>query len=200
MITEMDKIKMIITEGAKKGMALSKFIDLQINDFKQSDTYNEMIEGSKYFKNEGDIENKKRTYINLDGVEEVAPHAKNYILKHPILYKMINQKAGYLLRKKPTIKQVIGKNEKEDEDYKEINGKWLNEEPYGVVHRVASTGIVRGAASFCLDWAYAQTLNLRMDTYSDNIPMQKLLEKCGFQYCGSFERLGMDKWMAYQKI
>ena len=81
---------------------------------------NEMIEGSKYFKNEGDIENKKRTYINLDGVEEVAPHAKNYILKHPILYKMINQKAGYLLRKKPTIKQVIGKNEKEDEDYKEI--------------------------------------------------------------------------------
>ena len=30
--------------------------------------------------------------------------------------------------------------------------------------------------------------------------MQKLLEKCGFQYCGSFERLGMDKWMAYQKI
>ena len=58
----------------------------------------------------------------------------------------------------------------EDEDYKEINGKWLNEEPYGVVHRVASTGIVRGAASFCLDWAYAQTQNLRMDTYSDNIP------------------------------
>ena len=46
----------------------------------------------------------------------------------------------------------------------------------------------------------AQTQNLRMDTYSDNIPMQKLLEKCGFQYCGSFERLGMDKWMAYQKI
>ena len=120
MITEMDKIKMIITEGAKKGMELSKFIDLQINDFKQSDTYKEMLEGSKYFKNEGDIKNKKRTYINKDGAEEIAPHAKNYILKHPILYKMINQKAGYLLRKKPNIKQVIAKDEKEDEDYKEI--------------------------------------------------------------------------------
>jgi len=111
---------MIITEGAKKGMELSKFIDLQINDFKQSDTYKEMLEGSKYFKNEGDIKDKKRTYINKDGVEEIAPHAKNYILKHPILYKMINQKAGYLLRKKPNIKQVIAKDEKEDEDYKEI--------------------------------------------------------------------------------
>ncbi len=120
MITEMDKIKMIIAEGAKKGMELSKFIDLQINDFKQSNTYKEMIEGSKYFKNEGDIEKKQRTYINKDGIEEIAPHSKNYILKHPILYKMINQKAGYLLRKKPTIKQVIAKDEKEDEEYKEI--------------------------------------------------------------------------------
>ena len=120
MISEMDRIKMIIAEGAKKGMELSKFIDLQINYFKQSDAYQEMLQGGKYFKNEGDIENKKITFINEDGVEEVAPHAKNYKLKHPIIYKMINQKAGYLLRKKPTIKQVVGKNEKEDENYKKI--------------------------------------------------------------------------------
>ena len=110
MISEMDRIKMIIAEGAKKGMELSKFIDLQINYFKQSDAYQEMLQGGKYFKNEGDIENKKITFINEDGVEEVAPHAKNYKLKHPIIYKMINQKAGYLLRKKPTIKKVVGKN------------------------------------------------------------------------------------------
>ena len=44
----MDRIKMIIAEGAKKGLVLSKFIDLQIDDFKQSDTFKEMVEGSKY--------------------------------------------------------------------------------------------------------------------------------------------------------
>lgn len=120
MITEMDKVKMIIAEGAKKGLKLSKFIDLQISEFKQSKAYNEMLEGSKYFRNEGEIEKKQRTFINQDGVEEVAPHSKNYILKHPILYKMINQKAGYLLRKKPTIKQVIEKGENEDPDYKKV--------------------------------------------------------------------------------
>ena len=120
MITEMDKVKMIISEGAKKGMVLSKFINLQINDFKESKSYKEMLIGSKYFKNEGDIVDRKRYFINENGVEEVAPHAKLYNLQHPILYKMINQKAGYLLRKKPTIKQVIAKNEKEDENYKEI--------------------------------------------------------------------------------
>ena len=52
MITEMDRIKMIIAEGAKKGLELLKFIDLQIDDFKQSDTFKEMVEGSKYYKNQ----------------------------------------------------------------------------------------------------------------------------------------------------
>ena len=116
----MDRIKMILSEGAKKGLVLSKFIDTQINEFKESDVFQEMIDGSRYFKNDGDIKDKYRFFINEKGQEEAAPHLKNYQLKHPIIYKMINQKAGYLLRKKPTIKQVIGKDEKEDPDYKEI--------------------------------------------------------------------------------
>lgn len=74
MITEMDRVKMIIAEGAKKGLALSKFIDTQINEFKQSDSFKEMIEGSKYFKNDGDIKKKKRIFINEKGQEEEAPH------------------------------------------------------------------------------------------------------------------------------
>ena len=78
MITEMDRIKMIIAEGAKKGLVLSKFIDLQIDDFKQSDTFKEMVEGSKYYKNQGDIEDKQRIIIAENGEEQVAPHAKNY--------------------------------------------------------------------------------------------------------------------------
>ena len=65
MITEMDRIKMIIAEGAKKGLVLSKFIDLQIDDFKQSDTFKEMVEGSKYYKNQGDIEDKQRIIIAM---------------------------------------------------------------------------------------------------------------------------------------
>lgn len=119
MITEMEKIDFILKEGAKKGMPLSKFINLEIKEFKDSDTYKEMIKGSKYYKNEGEIKSKKRTFINENGQEEVAPHAKNYQLGHPILYKMINQKAGYLMRKKPTIKQILEKGQNEDADYKE---------------------------------------------------------------------------------
>lgn len=63
-ITEMERIDFILKEGAKKGMALSKFINTQINEFKNSKQYKEMIIGSKYYKNEGDIEKKERTYID----------------------------------------------------------------------------------------------------------------------------------------
>ena len=105
----------------------------------------------------------------------------------------------YLCIEKEQIACVFYYAVEEDDDYRWINGKWLNEEPYAVVHRVASTGIVKGAASYCLDWAYSQIPNIRMDTYADNIPMQRLLEKCGFQYCGSFERVGLDKWVAYHR-
>lgn len=117
MITEMEKIEFILKEGAKNGMSLSKFIKKQIDEFKNSDKYNEMIVADKYYCNNGDIEKKERIYIDEDGLEKVSPHAKNYKMKHPILYKMINQKAGYLLRKKPTIKQVLDKEEEQDEQY-----------------------------------------------------------------------------------
>ena len=146
MITEMDRIKMIIAEGAKKGLVLSKFIDLQIDDFKQSDTFKEMVEGSKYYKNQGDIEDKQRIIIAENGAEQVAPHAKNYKLKHPIIYKMINQKAGYLLRKKPTIKQVLAKNEKEDEEYKDLLKDLFNNKMHKRLKYTLIEAVKRGIA------------------------------------------------------
>lgn len=127
MITEMEKIDFILKEGAKNGMPLTEFIKAQIDEFKQSEQYKEMLIGGRYYKNDGDIKEKQRTYIDeYDGTERVSPHAKNYQLKHPIIYKMINQKAGYLVREKPTIKQIIDKNQKENEEYKKVMKKIFN--------------------------------------------------------------------------
>ena len=126
-ITEMERVDFILKEGAKKGMSLSKFINTQINEFKNSKQYKEMITGSKYYKNEGDIDKKERTYIDENGLERISPYAKNYKLQHPTLHKMINQKAGYLMRKKPTIKQKLIKNKQEDLEYKEILDDIVND-------------------------------------------------------------------------
>ena len=153
---------------------------------------------------------RKVTMQDLDQIMQIYENAKVFMRENGNMdqwedgypsRELIEQDLNdmYLCMAEGQIACVFYYREGEDEDYREINGKWLNEAPYAVVHRVASTGIIKGAAVYCLDWAYSQVPNIRMDTYRDNIPMQKLLEKCGFQYCGSFERLGTDKWMAYHK-
>ena len=57
------------------------------------------------------------------------------------------------------------------------DGAWPSDEPYGVVHRIASAGTVKGAGAYCLNWAFEQCQNLRIDTHKDNFVMQNLLKK-----------------------
>ena len=88
----------------------------------------------------------------------------------------------------------------EDPTYQVIkDGNWLNDGEYGVVHRITSDGSVRGAASFCLQWAWEQCGNLRIDTHRDNVVMQNLLKKNGFEYCGIIYVNNGEERLAYQK-
>lgn len=87
-----------------------------------------------------------------------------------------------------------------DPTYQQIEeGCWLNGRPYGTVHRITSDGSVRGAASYCLNWAFAQCGNLKIDTHRDNHIMQHLLAKNGFQYCGIIRTDDGSERLAYQK-
>lgn len=89
----------------------------------------------------------------------------------------------------------------EDPTYAKIyDGQWPDDKPYGVVHRIASAGTVKGAGAFCLNWAYSQCGNLRIDTHRDNIVMQNLLGKLGFQYCGIIHIKSGAERLAYQKL
>lgn len=64
------------------------------------------------------------------------------------------------------------------------DGAWESDAPYGVVHRIASAGICKGAGQACIQWAFAQSGHLRIDTHPDNLPMQALLSKLGFSKQG----------------
>ena len=65
------------------------------------------------------------------------------------------------------------------------DGAWRDPSPYGVVHRLAGDGSVRGTGAFCLDWAYRQCGHLRVDTHGDNRVLQSLLGKLDFVHCGT---------------
>ncbi|MGQ2984119.1 GNAT family N-acetyltransferase [Flavobacterium sp.] len=63
-------------------------------------------------------------------------------------------------------------------------GAWLNSDPYGVIHRLASGRKARGIARAAFEFAFTKTATIRVDTHHDNIPMQNFLKKNGFEYCG----------------
>lgn len=73
----------------------------------------------------------------------------------------------------------------EEPNYAHIeDGEWLNHAPYGVIHRVAGNGKVKGIFREIADFAKKQADNLRIDTHENNRTMQHVIEKNGFQKCG----------------
>lgn len=80
------------------------------------------------------------------------------------------------------------------------DGQWLNDAPYGVIHRMAVAKRQKGIATFCFDWAMEQCDNLRIDTHANNYPMQAALKKYGFTYCGIIYVLNSDPRIAFHKV
>lgn len=90
---------------------------------------------------------------------------------------------------------IIGK----DPTYDIIEGgAWLNDLPYGTVHRLASNGKFKGIGKACFDWCFEQIPNIRVDTHQDNKVMQRVLESCGFHYCGIIYTHNGTERLAYQ--
>ena len=71
-----------------------------------------------------------------------------------------------------------------DPTYGYIEGTWLNDAPYGVIHRIAVGESGKGVAAECFAFAETHCTNLRIDTHENNKPMQHVVEKNGFQCRG----------------
>ncbi len=88
----------------------------------------------------------------------------------------------------------------EDRTYQQIEeGAWLNDEPYGTLHRIASRGIEKGIAEACFKWSFRQCPNIRVDTHRDNRVMQQIIGSLGFSYCGIIYVSDGSPRLAYQK-
>ena len=79
-------------------------------------------------------------------------------------------------------------------------GSWLNDDSYGVLHRVASNGEAKGVFKEILLYASEHYSNIRIDTHHDNKIMQRLLEQNEFVYCGIIFLADGSPRLAYQRI
>lgn len=127
MVTEMEKIDFILKEGATKNLNMKEFIKKQISEFEESDIRKGMIEGQKYYENITEIQNKQRYYIDDNQRIAASKFFSNFKLAHSIPRKLVNQKAGLLLKKNLTVKEVIDDGQKEDPEYKKQLKKTFND-------------------------------------------------------------------------
>lgn len=88
----------------------------------------------------------------------------------------------------------------EDPTYGYIeNGEWLNSEPYGTVHRIASSGKRKGMLRECIEFCGDLVDNIRIDTHADNQTMQRGVLKLGFSRCGIIYLADGAPRVAFQK-
>lgn len=78
------------------------------------------------------------------------------------------------------------------------DGAWINDQPYATIHRIASSGAVKGIFHRVMQFALQQYDNIRIDTHRDNAVMQGALRKEGFFYCGIIHCWNGSERLAYQ--
>ena len=92
--------------------------------------------------------------------------------------------------------------------YKKIYcGSWIGDGEYLALHRIAidsncrGKGIAERIIAFLVDFSNENGYSsIRVDTHDGNIPMRKMLEKNGFEYCGTIHLLDGQSRVAYEKL
>jgi hypothetical protein len=79
------------------------------------------------------------------------------------------------------------------------DGNWLDDEPYGVIHRIGSDGTLHGVIAQAVAYCSNIIGNLRIDTHQDNAPMQRSLQKYGFSRCGIIYLANGEERIAFHK-
>lgn len=90
--------------------------------------------------------------------------------------------------------------------YADINGQWLSNGDFVVVHRVAISedylgqGLVQQMFLEIEKYALSQNIHsIKVDTNFDNLPMLRIVEKLGYTYCGEVYFSGSPR-KAFEKL
>jgi GNAT superfamily N-acetyltransferase len=87
------------------------------------------------------------------------------------------------------------------------NGKWLSNEKYATIHRIAINSELKGRGLSSIIIHKVEEMckmrgikSIKVDTHRDNASMQRLLNKNGFQYCGIIYLEDKSERLAFEKV
>ncbi len=159
---------------------------------------------------ESDIDNimgiirQAQEYFKSQGIDQWQNNYPNY----ETIRDDVRNDNGYVLLKDKIIVGSVAAILGEEKTYKDIyDGKWISNNEYLTIHRLAvdsdykglglSSIILNNIEDICLN---NRIFSIRIDTHEQNIPMQRFLEKNGFEYCGIIYLENKDKRIAFEKI
>ncbi|MFA7222620.1 MAG: N-acetyltransferase [Bacilli bacterium] len=112
----------------------------------------------------------------------------------------IKKKELYVIKDKDVIVGVFAFIIGVDHTYLKIDGAWLNDEPYGTIHRLAKIGEAKGILEAALNFCLTKVDNIRIDTKDTNISMNNKLLSIGFKRTGIIKIDNGEDRIAYQFV
>lgn len=117
----------------------------------------------------------------------------------------IAKRNGYVVLERDSVVAYAAILFEDDPYYARIDGRWLSDNPYVVVHRIAvhDDYTRHGVAQYILSIAERKATRLgtsafRIDTHQGNHAMRNLIRKHGFTLCGIVQ-VRDGKRLAYEK-
>ena len=168
--------------------------------FDDVDRILEIIEKAKIELRQLGLDQWQNGYPNREVIENDVKNGISYVLEE-ISENQISKK----------IVGTIVLSPKKEIPYSKIEGKWITNDDYIVIHRLAVDSEIKnkGIATKILEFSEKECiknkiLSIKTDTHENNEPMKKFLEKKGFSYCGVIyldrEPDVGEKRIAYEKI
>ena len=156
---------------------------------------------------------RKATNQDIPTLETIFLAAKNTMRKdgnlnqwtevdYPICYTKNDIQKGtcYVIEDDNEITATFVWQLGEEITYKIIdNGNWLNDEPYGTIHRIASNGKTKNVFDIVLEFIKQFNVDIRIDTSNENPRMTHIIKKHNFTYCGTIYIRDGSPRDAYQK-
>ena len=163
---------------------------------------------------------QKTKYNNIEDVMKVINQAKQYFIDEKIfqwckeypakehIKNDIDKDESYIVLDNDKIVATFVLSVGKDVCYEKIyDGKWITDDIYATIHRVAihndykRKGIGNMIIKYREDYCKNNNINsIRIDTHRLNLPMTRLIENNNFTYCGIIKTQNNDDRIAYEKI
>ena len=172
--TQTELINRQIADKSPQGAQQAEFIQAMISEFEGSEAYKFMSVAQRYYENDPDIRDKKRTVIGKDmennAILKESKVLSNNKLQHNFLKKLTRQKIGYMLGKPFTLTAVKADDEKAKKFFEAVQ-RYLDMPFFKFIKNVARDSIVKGIAWVQVYYNEVGELKIRRCAPEEVIPL-----------------------------